>query len=475
MLLQITKQYDLNGGVNLYAYAYDSLDRLINEYDGTNSVSYRYDLAGNRTAKISNGVATTYTLGTGNRLAYTTTHATNLLTITGTSNERIGTDDRWGELYVTNLTAETSVVPSVNGNQFYADLPAIEGVTNLVVSAIRDRAGNMGYSTNAFYLPVTSESSIKQYDYDPAGNLTQRGDQSFTWDSRYRLTSVTNADTSVVSYDYDVLNRLTSRTDSSGTVHYIYDGHHVIADLDENENLLRTYTYGQGIDAIQSMTAYDAETNTYTYLRDHLNSVVGLVDESGSIVESYTYDAYGNTKVFNANGEEIGRSAIGNRYAFQGREIDWETGLYYFRARWYDPDTGRWCSKDPLGIAGGLNLYEAFGNNAVNFIDPMGLEKGSNFWDQFGDDWEKFLDWYNQLQESLKEGAKGTGVWGIIGGVGAVDVGKNLVTGGLKLMGTGNPAGIIGGGLSVAAGIFIIDSGISIIEGAAEGGPMINP
>ena len=115
--------------------------------------------------------------------------------------------------------------------------------------------------------------------------------------------------------------------------------------------------------------------NTYHYLRDHLNSVVGLVDESGNIVESYSYDAYGNTQVFNAEGAEIERSAIGNRYAFQGREIDWETGLYYFRARWYDPETGRWLSKDPLGIAGGLNLYEAFGNNAVNFIDPMGLER----------------------------------------------------------------------------------------------------
>jgi RHS repeat-associated protein len=354
-------------------YAYDSLDRLINEYDGTNSVSYRYDLAGNRTAKISNGVATTYTLGTGNRLAYTTTHATNLLTITGTSNERIGTDDRWGELYVTNLTAETSVVPSVNGNQFYADLPAIEGVTNLVVSAIRDRAGNMGYSTNALYMPITSESSIKQYDYDPAGNLSQRGNQSLAWNLRYLLTSVTNADTSVVSYDYDVLNRLTSRTDSSGTVHYIYDGHHVITDLDENENLLRTYTYGQGIDAIQSMTTYGAETNTYHYLRDHLNSVVGLVDESGSIVERYEYDAFGNISVYNAKGAQIGRSVIGNRFTFQGRIIDWDTGLYNFRARWYDPETGRWSSKDPIGISGGLNQYTFVRNNPVNYIDPLGL------------------------------------------------------------------------------------------------------
>jgi len=73
------------------------------------------------------------------------------------------------------------------------------------------------------------------------------------------------------------------------------------------------------------------------------------------------------------------QSAIGNRYLFQGREYDAATGLYYFRARWYDPDSGRWLSKDPIGIRGGLNQYEFCASNPVNFTDPLGLcEKG---WD----------------------------------------------------------------------------------------------
>ncbi len=58
---------------------------------------------------------------------------------------------------------------------------------------------------------------------------------------------------------------------------------------------------------------------------------------------------------------------------WQGREYDAKTGLYYFRARWYSPETGRWLSKDPIGISGGLNLYAFCGNNPVNFIDPLGL------------------------------------------------------------------------------------------------------
>ncbi len=65
-------------------------------------------------------------------------------------------------------------------------------------------------------------------------------------------------------------------------------------------------------------------------------------------------------------------SALGNRYLWQGREYSWSTGLYSFRARWYDPLTGRWLSPDPIGINGGLNLYVAFNNNPVNNRDPDG-------------------------------------------------------------------------------------------------------
>ena len=71
-------------------------------------------------------------------------------------------------------------------------------------------------------------------------------------------------------------------------------------------------------------------------------------------------------------------SAYGNRYCFQGREIDWTTGLMYFRARWYDPGTGRWLSKDPVGIAGGLNQYEFCESNPVMFVDPTGLDGHSS-------------------------------------------------------------------------------------------------
>jgi len=128
----------------------------------------------------------------------------------------------------------------------------------------------------------------------------------------------------------------------------------------------------------QHSTPSPASPPAYYAIKDHQNTVIALADSSGTVVESYEYDAYGNTQVFDAIGTELTASALENRYTFQGREIDWHTGLHYFRARWYDPETGRWLSKDPIGISGGLNLYVAFANNPVNFIDPSGLLSGKN-------------------------------------------------------------------------------------------------
>ncbi len=72
------------------------------------------------------------------------------------------------------------------------------------------------------------------------------------------------------------------------------------------------------------------------------------------------------------NKNHTSKSACGNRFLFQGREYDYDTALYYFRARWYEPETGRWLSPDPIGISGGLNLYAFCGNDSVNFVDPEG-------------------------------------------------------------------------------------------------------
>ncbi len=278
--------------VTAKSYQYDTINRLVKEAADGSVIEYQYDLAGNRTAVINNGITSTYTLGAGDRLA----------SVTGTSGSMI-------------------------------------------------------------------------FSYDAAGNTTNittgSGAKTLVWNEKYQLTSVTSA-TSSVSYSYDVLGRRTGRAAGTSAERYIYNGDQVVADLSTNGTLMRTYTWGPGIDNVLSMTVHGSVTNTYYALKDQQNSVMSLVDASGNVVESYAYDAYGRTKMFDSNGSELTQSAVGNRYMWQGREFDTATGLYFFRARWYSPETGRWLSKDPIRIGGGLNLYVFCANNPVNFNDPIG-------------------------------------------------------------------------------------------------------
>jgi RHS repeat-associated protein len=382
------KSISRGSGFTSVAYAYDSLDRLVYESGTIDdlpafSKRYSYDLAGNRLSRTADGLKTTYTPGSGNRLsAASTAIESNTLFVSGTANEPIGTDNRWGELWITNLTIGAGTKPSVNGNSFFAEIPVLTDQTNTIHAAIRDRAGNMSYAVNDYWVGVANPTNETQiYTYNAAGCLTNiqkaTDTMALNWDERYRLTSVAST-TSTISYTYDILGRRTSRTEGSITNYYVYDGQQVVADLDGDGKLLRTYVWGMGIDNLLSMTVYTngmAQTSaTYFAIKDHQNTVIAMTDSTGSIVESYEYDAYGKTTIRDAEGNTLTESEIGCRYLFQGREYDASTGHYYFRARWYQPDIGRWLSKDPVGIAGGLNLYEAFRNNPVNAVDPSGLD-----------------------------------------------------------------------------------------------------
>ena len=120
-----------------------------------------------------------------------------------------------------------------------------------------------------------------------------------------------------------------------------------------------------------------SDANPYYYLKDHLGTVHALTDTNGAIVESYRYDAWGRVTVFDANNQQLDNSAIGNRFLFQGREYSWATGLYYFRARWYDPIIGRWLSNDPIDIQGGLNQYVFCDNNPISNTDPKGFDSNN--------------------------------------------------------------------------------------------------
>ena len=150
--------------------------------------------------------------------------------------------------------------------------------------------------------------------------------------------------------------------------------------MDGSGTLQKSYAWGPGIDNLLAFTDHsNGTTTTYFVLSDHLGTVHAICDGSGTIVESYEFDAWGRVLgVYDSNGSPVSGSQIGNNYLWQGRWYSWEAGLHFFRARWYDPIAGRWLSKDPIGIAGGLNQYVFCGNDPVNSRDPLGFCEEQN-------------------------------------------------------------------------------------------------
>lgn len=412
-LAGMINRVDMESGERV-EYTYDSLDRLtaekrINPYGQTLAHDlYEYDLAGNRTKKVvcaASGAAlltVNSQLSSGNRLASWSVAETDLVgqvDVAGVSSEAIGTNDRFGWLYVSNLTSGTSIKPFTSGTNFWAyDLTVGLG-TQKVVAAIRDQAGNTTRVTNEVFLTVVTNGT---YQYSEAGcvtNIAYKGKDysstiGLTWDGQYQLTAVATNGTVAERHGYDALGRRVWTWDAAnGTNWMVYDGAQVVADVNSSGGLVRSYLWGPGIDNLLAMTTYGSTTNTYYALKDHLNSVLALTEASGQIVEQYRYDAWGRTTVFDANGNSLSASAVGNRYCWQGREYSLKTGLYYFRARWCDPITGRWLSPDPIGIAGGLNQYVFCANNPVNFTDPTGLcSAGGGDWDIIKSNWDKLME-----------------------------------------------------------------------------------
>jgi RHS repeat-associated protein len=208
-------------------------------------------------------------------------------------------------------------------------------------------------------------------DYDADGNLTHKYkagyDQQLTWNSLGQLVQVvTNGQT--VTYGYDGEGRRVRRTVNGVATRFLYNGMHRVADLDASGNVLAEYTYYPGTDRPHAVRV---NGSVYYYLADGPGNVVGLVDTYGNLVNEYRYGPFGES--------EMVREAVPQPFRFTGRELDAETGLYYFRARYYDAIAGRFISEDPLGLRAGLNAYVYLGNDPVNGRDPSGLQQDCRF------------------------------------------------------------------------------------------------
>jgi RHS repeat-associated protein len=211
--------------------------------------------------------------------------------------------------------------------------------------------------------------------YDNEGHLTRKFwtanpaafDQHLTWNSVGQLTSVTT-NGSTVSYGYNGWGNLVRRSDAGGTTRYTYDGDNLFLEtVDGWTEPHRVYTHYSGVDRPHSVQVWtpSAGHQLFYYATDYPGNVLGLFNGTNHVVNQYRYDPWGNP--------ELVSEQVPNPVRYAARYRDWSTGLDYNRNRWYDPHTGRFASEDPLGLAGGINLYAYAGNNPVDFQDPYGL------------------------------------------------------------------------------------------------------
>jgi RHS repeat-associated protein len=228
----------------------------------------------------------------------------------------------------------------------------------------------VGNRTDAVKEPGNRVTSLNGYSmaYDPDGNVVARSgpgrSQSLTWNGLGQLMSVTT-NGSVTEYGYDGLGRRVRKTANGVTTRYLHDGDHLLMELDGAGQPVREYSYYPGIDNPHAVRQ-SATGAVFYYATDGRGSVIALVNKSNQVVNQYLYTPFGEALE--------ATEGIQQPFRFAARELDPETGLYYNRARYYDPGVGRFLSEDPIGLAGGVNLYTYAGNNPVDYTDPFGLE-----------------------------------------------------------------------------------------------------
>lgn len=204
--------------------------------------------------------------------------------------------------------------------------------------------------------------------YDSAGFMTRRAKGADTltygWNALGQLVQVTSTTPAyTVKYGYDGLGRRVRKVVGTDTTRYLLEGDRVLVELGNDWAPAAKYSYYPGTDRPHAMQRGGV---TYYFAQDAQGNVTGLLSATGTVVQEYNYRPFGEA--------QAGAGSVVNPYRYKGREWDAEARLYYMRARYYDPQLGRFISEDPIGLAGGINPTAFVGGEPVNRADPSGLD-----------------------------------------------------------------------------------------------------
>ena len=365
---RLTRAADTQDGT--VTRGYDALDRLVSETGPRGSVGYAYDADGRRTKLSIPGQAdVTYTYDNANRLTGITK---------GT--DQVGfTYDAAGRRTTLNLPGGVAASYTYDATgQLTAIAYTRAGITIGDLAYQYDAAGRRTQESGSLArrtMPAAVTSAT--YDaanrlttwagatlaYDANGNLKSDGSQTYTWDSQNRLRTIAGA--ANASFGYDAFGRRSSSTISGSTTSFLYDGLNIVQEL-TGASVKATILGGLKLDEIFRRTDTSGPRN---FLTDGLGSVLTLADDAGAVRTQYRYDPYGATV---ASGD-----ASSNPFQYTGREND-GSGLYYYRARYYNPVFGRFIREDPIGFKGGINKYLYAEANPISYADPLGLDPFSS-------------------------------------------------------------------------------------------------
>lgn len=358
---------DSVGGVILNRY--DERDRLVAQVTPEGTVSYGYDVASRRVRMDASGSPTvTYGYDANSRLT------------------QVSESGRTAHLTYDPAGRRTSLsLPNGLVTEYSYD--AASRLTSLVYRTPAAVLGELTYQYNAAghrlriggslaesLLPpavpsATYDAANRQLTFgdthttfDANGNATlisgPSGVTGLTWDARNRLTTVSNP-AATAGYTYDGFGRRITKQVGGAATRYVYDGVDIIQELTAggSAGYLRS-------NAIDELLMIERPEGRFFPTADGIGSTVLLTNEAGATTARYVYEPFGTTTSTNP--------AFPNAFRFTGREFD-ETGLYYYRARYYHPQLQRFVSEDPIGLGGGdVNLYAYVRNNPILLTDPSG-------------------------------------------------------------------------------------------------------